>query len=203
VVTYFGVANADDTVATPVATATAGIPVYRTSAGFGFSLVVEVRRGSESLPVGTDIFNTDPNDPTARPDFQIEVNRPLGNGSAAVCDNELPDAGGIPAIDPPSFDVTQMVSDALNDFSCRFDNGTGQPGPRGPNDACTLFSSGSFAFVCSSANSPGCTNGMSSLQYCGQITRPLMFPSGDTLVTVRVLDTQGNPGPTAQLIIRR
>lgn len=202
-VTFFGVASASDLPATPIATATGGIPVYSGGAGYGFSLVIEVRPGPSKFAVGTSMFNTDPTDPTARPDFQIEVSQPLGNGSPAVCDDTPPNPGGVPAINPPNFSVTQMISNALNDLSCRFDNGTGQPGPRSQQNACTLFPDGNFAFVCSTASSPGCTNGASTLQYCGQITRPLEFATGDTLVTVRVQDTHGNPGLPAQLIIRR
>jgi hypothetical protein len=202
VITFFGVAGANDTIATPIGTATGGIPIYRGNGGFGFSLVVEARPGISNKSVGQSAFRSDVSDPTLRPDLQIEVSRPLGDGSTAVCDSIPPMIGGIPAINPPNFAITQVISDALNDFACRFLDGSGRPSARGPNDACTVFPDASFAFVCAKATNPGCTNGASIAQYCGLIARPFAFMTGDTLVTVQVLDTVGNSGPPAQLIIR-
>ncbi|HVN84744.1 MAG TPA: hypothetical protein VMW17_07870 [Candidatus Binatia bacterium] len=202
-ITYFGVANANDTIATPIATTTAGIPIYKFASGFGFTLVVEGRVGSSGRPINGSTYNTDPQDPTQRPGLQVEVSLALGNGSATVCDNQLPNPGGVPAVSPANFSVTQTISDALNDLGCRFVDGTGKPGSRGQNDACTQFPDGTFAFVCGNSTNPNCTRGASTLQFCGPINRPLTFTAGDTVVTVRLLDTSGNPGPQAQLIIRR
>lgn len=190
IITFFGLTNADDSVAKPIGTTPQGIPIYDRRFGFGFSLVVEAKAGASRKAVGKSVYA--PDDPTGRPDLQIEVNRALGDGSSEVCDNTLPMVGGIPAFDPPTFDASQAVSDALNDLGCRFVNGTGAPGSRGPNDACTTFSDGSFHFV----------NSTSTTQYCAQIGRLFAFVSGDTLVTVRVRDIGGNLGPPAQILVR-
>jgi hypothetical protein len=130
------------------------------------------------------------------PDLQIQVNRPLGNGSALVCDDghfQL-EIGGVPAINPPGFAANQTTSDRLNDLGCRFLNGAGQPVGRACNDkfACIRFQDGRF----------GCVSAQAQRQFCGQISQNLEFPDGDTLVTARVNDVDGNPGPQAQIIIR-
>ena len=41
-----------------------------------------------------------------------------------------------------------------------------------------------------------------TVQFCGFISQVLAFSVGDTLVTARVADVQGNLGPARQLIIR-
>ena len=40
-------------------------------------------------------------------------------------------------------------------------------------------------------------------QYCMIVARAWAFPLGQTLVSVRVLDTEGNPGPIKQMRIVR
>ena len=107
-----------------------------------------------------------------------------------VCDRLAP-AGGVPAIDPPNFDPTQNIINTVNDLACRFLDGAGNPVGRG-GDACVLFPSGEFHFV----------NPQTTLQFCGFIDRPLEFQPGDTLVTVQLRDTDGNLGPSAQIVVR-
>lgn len=166
-----------------------GVPVYTRPTGAGFSLVVEGESGTSNSPVGRSAFASDA---TSLPDLQVEVSRPLGNGSAAVCDRSGTTAGGIPAIDPPNFDETPMVVAAVNDLSCRFVNGGDMPVARTRDEACVLFPSGDFHFV--SADS--------TVEFCGFVTRVMEFPSGDTLVTVRLRDQDGNAGPPAQIVLR-
>jgi hypothetical protein len=55
-----------------------------------------------------------------------------------------------------------------------------------------MFASGDSGFVNSDAT---------TIQFCGFIARVLEFPQGDTLVTVRLRDVGGNPGPVAQLVV--
>ncbi len=202
VITFLGVANADDSVATPGGTNPDGLPIYERSFGFGFSIIVEGRPGTSGQRVAGSAFNYSPDDPTARPDLQVEVSRPLGDGSTDVCDNSLPMIGGIPATDPPSFAFTQPISDALNDLGCRFLDGTGIPGSRGPADACTSFADGTFHFVCNNAANPGCSDGATTLQFCGLIALPFEFPVGDTTVTAQLRDISRNTGPPAQMVLR-
>jgi hypothetical protein len=182
-ITFFGVTRADDTLVDPIDTTPAGAPIYSRVAGAGFSLVVEGRTGASGIEVGRSSFR-----PLGVPDLQIVVSRTLGDGSAAVCDRVPPDAGGVPAVDPPSF----ANIDAVSDFSCRFVDGNDQPMARGKTDACILFDDGSFGF-----------KGEGTLaQFCGFIDAVLHFPPGDTLVTARLLDLNGNPGAPAQIIVR-
>ena len=160
------------------------------SIGAAFFIVVEVKPGPGGAP-GRRVFNSNPDDASARPDIQILSNRDLGNGSVAVCDNgPLPDAplGGVPGIDPPDFDPTsQEVADALNDFGCRFDVHT-------PDSPCTNNDAGNPAFV-----SPDTT-----VQYCTQavVGAEMHFPRGDTVLTVQVRDAGGHIGLPASFVVR-
>jgi hypothetical protein len=185
-VTYAGVATLSGVPRTPVGTDTSGHPVYPVVLSRGFFLIVEAKKGPSGSSPATSVFDYDPNDPAARPAFQIESSRPLGaNPSAAVCDAAQPKLGGVPAVNPPSFDITQPISDVLNDLGCRFSARTV------PSEACT-GSAGSFFFVDST----------SKVQFCAVIGSELAFPSGDTLLTMRVRDQLGNPGVAKAFVIR-
>jgi len=179
------------------------VPIYQVPFGTGFSLVVEGRKGG-GQDVGISTFNYDPNDPTARPDLQVIASRPLGaNPTTAVCDTMPPSVGGVPAVNPPNFSITQPISDAMNDLGCRFVDGTGLPQGRGSSaDACTAATDGTFRFVCNTASSPGCTSGMTTIQFCGAVNTPFAFPQGDTLITVLLRDRAGNLSLPGQMIIR-
>jgi hypothetical protein len=189
VITFFGITRADDTLVSSTEMTTDGVPIYRRTTGAGFSLVVEGESGASNAPVGRSAFVSGA---TSLPDLQVEVSRPLGNGSAAVCDRSGATAGGIPAIDPPDFDETPAVVAAVNDLSCRFVNGGDIPVARTRDEACVLFPSGDLHFV--SADS--------TVEFCGFVTGVMEFPAGDTLVTVRLRDQDGNVGPPEQIIIR-
>lgn len=191
---FMGVLRADDTPQDPSGVDAAGRPVYIRPNPSGFILVVEAKPGTNGAPVGTNAFNYDRTNPSVRPDLQIEVSRPIGNGSSAVCDNTTGNFGGVPGIDPPSYDGTQAISDALNDLACRFNNGSGigNPGGRTPESACPIFGDGESRFIDPTA----------TIEFCGFIDVPLGFPAGDTIVTARVLDSSGIPGPTRQIVVR-
>ena len=186
-IVFFGVLKPDDTLTQPIGENPSGIPIYHRPFGFGFSLVVEGSRGLSNAPVGPLSFND-----LGRPDLQIQVTRPLGNGSTIVCDDLPPDAGGVPAINPPSFAEDQIISDRLNDLGCRFVDGAGVPESRLCTEGCVRFETGEF----------GCVSEETKTQFCGLVARTIEFPPGDTLVTVRLIDTRGNPGPSAQIIVR-
>lgn len=193
IIGFFGLVQPNDELIDPIDVNPTGIPIYERPFGSGFSLVVEASRGASNASVANFAF-----DEFGRPDLQIQVNRPLGDGSALVCDDGhfQFEIGGVPAINPPSFSDDQSVSDRLNDLGCRFLNGAGQPLGRACSDkfACIRFQDGRFGCVSQSIPAPR--------QFCGQISQNLAFPTGDTLVTARVRDVAGNLGPQAQLIVR-
>ncbi len=168
-----------------------GTPIFERPI-YGFSLVVEARPGGTQAPLGNSTFTWNPANPTALPDLQIEVSNNLGNGSPAVCDETGTSAGGVPAVTP--FDFSPNEAPAINDLSCRFQDGTGQPQGRGATDACTLsLPAEVYQFVFPK---------VSTIQYCGLITQVLAFPPGDTVVAARVRDTAGNLSAVSSLIIR-
>jgi hypothetical protein len=193
IIGFFGLVLPNDALIGPSSVDPTGISIYERPFGSGFSLVVEAQRGASNQNVAKSAF-----DEFGRPDLQIQVDRPLGNGSALVCDDGhfQFEIGGVPAINPPSFANDQSVSDRLNDFACRFVNGAGLPTARACSDefACIRFANGRFGCVSTASPAP--------IQFCGQISQNLAFPVGDTLVTARARDVAGNLGPQAQLIIR-
>jgi hypothetical protein len=180
--------TAFNTVLTPTTTDDSGNPVYERITGAGFFLVVEAKAGKSRRPPGGSTSNGDSQNP---PDLQIEATNNLGNGSSLVCDvGPAPNQplGGVPGINPPSFDFSSpQVVAAMNDFGCRFDIHTDQ-------FPCTNNDNGNPAFV-----KPD-----SSVQYCTMsvLGNELHFPRGDTLVTVQVRDTGGNIGFPQRIVIR-
>jgi hypothetical protein len=188
IVTFAGIARADGFKVNPTGKNAQGYPIYHNSVGSGFLIVVEGKPGISNLEVGKSIFRHEPGDPTARPDLEIEVNRALGNGSPAVCDSRKPTIGGIPAVNPPSFAETAEISAALNDLSCRFESFIES------NASCTVDASGDFSFL---------NEKESKTQFCMVVARSWNFQDGDTLVSVRLRDVEGNPGPTAHFVLQR
>jgi len=188
-VSFLGLTRSDDTLIASTGTTNEGLPIFAYPTGTGFSIVVEGKPGSSGTPVGHSAYSAD--DTAVYPDLQIEVSRPLGNGSPAICDNSGPTAGGVPAISPPSFEPTQANAGIVNDLGCRFVDGNGQPVARKETEACVQFSTGDHGFV--SADS--------TVQFCGLMTGVLQFPPGDTLVTVRLRDADGAAGPIARMVV--
>jgi hypothetical protein len=188
VITFIGMTRADDVLVDPVGMS-GDVPIYSPPFGYGFSLVVEAKPGASHVRVGSSSFTDG-----SGPDLQIQVTRPLGDGSALVCDDMPPILGGVPAINPPDFSSDPSVVDRLNDLACRFVDGGGQKVGRscGEATACVLGLDGGF----------NCVANDTTIQFCGFIAQNVAFPSGDTFVTARVRDVQGNLGPPRQLLIR-
>jgi hypothetical protein len=110
-----------------------------------------------------------------------------------VCDDGMENPGGVPAVNPPRFDDSIEVREVMNDLGCRFIDGSGFPSARGCGDqACIRSESGEF----------GCYSPDAKLQFCGFMAAATAFPSGDTLVSLRVLDVDGVAGPVDSLIVR-
>jgi hypothetical protein len=187
IVTFFGAARADGTSVEPKSVDKKGIPTYATAAGSGFMLVVEAKPGQSGFEPGRRVFAYVAGDPKSRPDLEIETNRDMGDGSPAVCDRTRPNIGGIPGITPPSFAETQRVSDAINDLACRFETFV-------QSDAsCTQAREGEYSFIKKD----------STVQFCMIVARAWAFPPGETLLSVRMRDGEGNPGPVKQMRILR
>lgn len=187
IITFFGAARADGSPVPPVSVDQKGIPTYGTGVGSGFMLVVEAKPGKSGVEPGRQTFVYIPGDPSRRPDLQIETAHDMGNGSPEVCDRRRPNIGGIPGISPATFAETQQISDALNDFGCRFETFVESGG------SCTLNEGGDYSFIAKD----------STVQFCMIVAKAYAFPEGDTLLTVRLLDAAGNPGPAKQMRIRR
>jgi hypothetical protein len=194
-ITFVGLLRADDTLVQPTST-TNGVPVFARTTGSGFRLVVEGKPGPNGKAVGVSTYESDL---MSLPDLEIEVSRPLGNGSTTVCDVSrtpgpgVPPEGGVPAINPPDFSPNQTNINAVNDLACRFRDGAGNTAAiTSRNDGCVKFlPTEDYGFVDSATTT----------QFCGFITGVLVFPAGDTTVSVRLRDVDGNPGAMAQLVI--
>jgi cysteine-rich repeat protein len=191
-VVFFGVATSDGCVAcdaplcacggtpTPVPTFDGqGRRIFE-EVGSHFSIVVEGRPGSSGLPVGITLT---PGGSATRPDLQIESTRALGNGSAAVCDAGL--GGGVPGVAPLNFGPGQSITDALQDFACRFESF--QPGA-----PCTKDRFGNSATV-----SPDAT-----VQFCHVLAQTEALPVGDSILGVQLRDVGGNLGSVVEIVVR-
>ncbi len=193
IITFVGITRADGTLVPSSGMNGSGVPISERIDGSGFSLVIEGRRGGSDAELGFSTFNWNPGDPTVLPDLHIQVSRPLGeNPTTAVCDDERPLLGGVPAIDPPDFSPTQEVADTINDLACRFKDGNGARRGRDRRNACTQASDGSFRFVAAT----------SQIQFCGEVNVPIRFVDGDTVVTARIRDVDGNISVPAQIVLR-
>jgi hypothetical protein len=199
-VIYFGIATAFNVPLTSTEQTDDGVPIYDLHNDFGFLIVVEARPGTDGRSPGvcgvvTGISGGESLQPLCadgRAAVQILADRALGNGSPAVCDTEPPNIGGVPAVPSLLFDPTQMVSDAIDDLACRFDNH--QPSMF----ACTLDDLGNPAFV----------NSKTTQQYCTApvLGAELAFKSGITRLKVQVQDgtpsTNGTVGNQVEIAVR-
>jgi len=170
-----------------------GIPIFTRPNNFGFIIVVEGRPGSSGKALST--FGTVDNQASgiSRADLQVRADRRLGNGSLAVCDlGPPPDPiGGVPGPEDIDLGSAQAVTNAINDFACRFDVHNTS------TTACTLDDLGNYAFASEEVVTQ-------TRQFCTApaIGREMAFPQGDTLLTVQLVDTDGNLGDEARLVLR-
>jgi hypothetical protein len=191
-ITFFGLLRADGMLVDPIGFDDQDRPVYPRPFGSSFVVVLESRAGTSNARVAPLTFDHDPEDPARRPDLQIQSDRALGDGSPEVCDHLAPRFGGVPAVDPPSFDETREISDALNDLGCLFVDGAGAAQGRTRIEACVFGSDGQYDFV----------NTTTQIQFCATIPLPVRFPFGDVVLTARVRDVTGAPGPARQIVVR-
>jgi hypothetical protein len=191
-VTFFGLARADESRVFPSGTTPEGVPIYIFPIGNGFRIVVEGGFGESLEFPATSSFASGGFEFA---DLQIQSTRALGDGSSALCDRDGPFAGGIPAINPPSFQELPAILTSVNDFSCRFVDGSGAfRGRTNGSDSCVQNppDSGLFNFV----------DPRSRIQFCALVDRPIRFPPGDTLLTVRLRDILGNVGFESKIVVR-
>ena len=106
----------------PVGTDQQGRPIYFSLNPQGMTLIVEARPGLTGRQPGRSGYEL-----VGLPDLQVIVSRPLGNGSAAVCDTVAPAIGGVPETQPFEFAETPQVAAAINDLGCRTNDGTTMP----------------------------------------------------------------------------
>jgi hypothetical protein len=187
VITFFGLARADDLPLVPADVDAAGRPVYVRGQGQAMTLVLEARGGLR--PLATSAY-----DPSGtRRGVEFLVSRPLGDGSPAVCDSASPVLGGVPGIDPPLFSDEREVQAAIDDLGCRVNDGTGLPAARFAGNACTRMDP-SFEY--------GFLDADSDLQYCMPIARAWTFAVGETIVAARVRDVTGTFSTTREIVVR-
>jgi hypothetical protein len=187
VIVFRGIAAADDFIYPPTRFEN-GIPVYELPQGRFFRVIIEAAFGTSGRPPGLATFRDG-----AAPDLQVQASRALGDGNPQVCDGVQPDLG-IPAVEPPRFDADGASLAALNDFGCRFPDGEGKLLGRGCADSgCVLFEDGLR----------GCVDNRTQAQFCSRsISIAESFPDGETVLSMRVLDIRGAPGPVERMIIR-
>jgi hypothetical protein len=162
-----------------------GRRVFTTRSG-QFILVLEGKPGLSGSQVGvqTGGFNS-----TELPAVQVQNTRPLGNGSLTVCDTGAPSAGGggVPGINPPSFDVSVPFNhDAIRDFGCRFQ----------------AFSTQSACTIVDITREPRTVSTAATQQFCDIVAATATFAPGENVVTARLADVFGRTGPTKQIVIR-
>jgi hypothetical protein len=126
--------------------------------------------------------------PDGRPDLQIEASRPLGNGDSTVVDcTSSPNLDGIAPVEPPNFGPGDSITNALQDFSCRFN-------PNSISNSCLLGSDGNATLGNGSAGP--------TVQFCDNVAYRQKFQTGvNTVLTVRLRDSSLNLGPPEQIVI--
>ena len=92
----------------------------------------------------------------------------------------------MPGIDPPSFDSDPSITDALDDFACRFQQ----------------FSSTAACTYLDASGDPRLVTAGASVQFCDFVATTAVFPTGESVVTARLRDVVGNTGPPTQIVVR-
>jgi len=187
-ITFLGLATADDVALQPDAVDDQGRPVFVRPHGQGFTLIVEARRGAERGAIGQATYRAG----GTEPDLLLLVSRPLGDGDAAVCEDDGV-RGGVPGTPELAFSSDPTVVAAMNDLGCRAYERTGtvRPCTRVPASDDSIFD-----FVRNASPI------QSELQFCVPIARAWSFPAGDTVVAARVRDTRGTPGAIEEMVVR-
>jgi hypothetical protein len=194
-ITYFGIATAQNRVPTPIGIDDLGRQIFQPFCRSGFFIVVEARSNPNTgnLDVGRVTLDSDLGNPAVRPDLQLLASNGLGNGSEIVCDHNAglgsePPFGGVPGFNLLDFDPnSQAVANALNDIGCRFRVHT-------VLDPCTTSAFGTFRFV----------NAQTSIQFCSELTVDAFwaFPVGDTVLAVQLRDFDERLGHRQEIVIR-
>ena len=194
-ITTFALANAANDPLQPIGSDAAGRPVFNHPFGQGFSLVLEARAGANRHNPGVYPAPYFEGEDLQPPDLQMILSRPLGDGSAVICDTFPPDLGGVPATVPFRFDDSSPALDIIHDMGCRFVDGTGQLVARQSSlEACTR-SNDAFGF--------GFVDRGSRIQFCGLIATAWSFPLGDTIVAARIKDIEaGEFGQPREIVVR-
>jgi hypothetical protein len=185
-ITFFGIARADDLPLASSGTDEAGRPIFVRVQGQGMTVVVEARRGQRR------IIQTAYDPDGGRRGVELLVSRPLGDGNPAVCDTEPPLLGGIPGFDPPVFSDDAGVQSAIDDFGCRVNDGTGAPLGRIGNACTRTEPTFEYSFV----------DPTTEVQFCAPIAPAWNFPVGDTIVAARVRDEAGVVSETREIVVR-
>ena len=182
-ITLLGLATADDLPLQPDATDDQGRPVYVRPHGQGFTLIVEARRAGDRRNIGQSAYR-----PGGAPDLQLLVSRPLGDGGAAVCEDDGV-RGGVPAVPGLQFSSDPATIDAVNDLGCRAYE---RASSFRPCTRATVTDRDPFDFVADD----------SEAQFCLPIGRAWSFPIGDTIVAARLGDVSGNFGAVREMVVR-
>jgi hypothetical protein len=199
-VLYFGVVRQDYClfccdqscahIPTPTPHIEQGRRVFSVHSGFQFVIVIEAAPGQSGAQPGKSLT---PVPPSNRADLQIQSTTNLGsNPTTKVCDTgpASQGGGGIPRINPPSFaEDDPIITDALNDFACRFQvfNFSGP---------CTKVDATQDPRLIT-PNAP-----VTTTQFCDLVSSVAAFPPGDTRLTVKVRGEDGNLGQAKEIVIR-
>ncbi len=190
VITYIGIAAADDAIVRPIGVDEDGRPVYSRLIGSAFSLVIEAAPGSRGRPVGESAFASN----GVLPDLQMLLSRDIGDGAAEVCDVDDDNQvfGGVPGVESLDFDGGPTVIAAINDLGCRVNDGTGAALGRTNQSPCTRDDFGNFSFV----------DRRSTIQFCLPIAKAWEFQGGDTIAAARVRGVDGGLSAVEEMLIR-